>query len=96
MASLCPKLALGYTGRDPACQSLGVAGKYVDIRMSLYQVDRMSDLTAEPTASTAGLDALFGPQAARPDGSEILAALRQAASQRILILDGAMLSLIHI
>ncbi|WP_296742617.1 methionine synthase [Mesorhizobium sp.] len=35
-------------------------------------------------------DALFGPVSAKPDGSEILAALQQAARERILILDGAM------
>jgi len=36
-------------------------------------------------------DDLFGPVAsATPDGSEILSALRQAARERILILDGAM------
>ncbi|MDW6023542.1 methionine synthase [Mesorhizobium sp. BAC0120] len=33
---------------------------------------------------------LFGPVAAKPDGSEILAALEAAARERILILDGAM------
>ncbi|MBD0416362.1 methionine synthase [Oryzicola mucosus] len=36
------------------------------------------------------LDNLFGPEAARPDGSEVLAALQAAARERILILDGAM------
>jgi 5-methyltetrahydrofolate--homocysteine methyltransferase len=36
------------------------------------------------------LDDLFGPVAAKPDGSEIRAALEQAARERILILDGAM------
>ncbi|MDP3895295.1 MAG: methionine synthase [Mesorhizobium sp.] len=35
-------------------------------------------------------DALFGPIEGPRDGSKILAALRQAASERILILDGAM------
>ena len=33
---------------------------------------------------------LFGPQGAKRDGNEIFAALRKAASERILILDGAM------
>ncbi len=36
------------------------------------------------------LDELLGPVAARPDGSEILAALQAAARERIPILDGAM------
>jgi len=36
------------------------------------------------------VDDLFGPLAARPDGSEILAALQAAARERILVLDGAM------
>ncbi|MDI6026196.1 methionine synthase [Corticibacterium sp. UT-5YL-CI-8] len=36
------------------------------------------------------LDNLFGPEAAKPDGSEVLAALQAAARERILILDGAM------
>ncbi|PDQ18584.1 methionine synthase [Mesorhizobium sanjuanii] len=36
------------------------------------------------------LDDLFGPVAAKPDGSEVLAALTAAARERILILDGAM------
>ncbi|MBX3567458.1 MAG: methionine synthase [Rhizobiaceae bacterium] len=36
------------------------------------------------------VDDLFGPKAAQRDGAEILAALRDAARQRILILDGAM------
>jgi 5-methyltetrahydrofolate--homocysteine methyltransferase len=36
------------------------------------------------------LDDLFGPVAAKPDGSEILAALAAAARERILVLDGAM------
>lgn len=35
-------------------------------------------------------DDLFGPEGAKRDGAEILRALRQAASERILILDGAM------
>ncbi|RWP13284.1 methionine synthase [Mesorhizobium sp.] len=39
---------------------------------------------------SASLDALFGPVAAKPDGSEVLAALTAAARERILILDGAM------
>ncbi|MGE3364600.1 MAG: methionine synthase [Rhizobiaceae bacterium] len=38
----------------------------------------------------ANIDDLFGPVAAQSDGSEILAALKAAAAQRILILDGAM------
>jgi len=38
----------------------------------------------------SSLDKLFGPPDPRPDGSEILAALREAALRRILILDGAM------
>ena len=36
------------------------------------------------------LDNLFGPVGAQRDGAEILKALRQAAQERILILDGAM------
>jgi len=35
-------------------------------------------------------DALFGATAPQPDGAEILAALRAAARERILVLDGAM------
>jgi 5-methyltetrahydrofolate--homocysteine methyltransferase len=35
-------------------------------------------------------DKLFGPVADRPDGSETLAALKAAARERILVLDGAM------
>ncbi|KAA3500831.1 methionine synthase [Rhizobium rhizogenes] len=35
-------------------------------------------------------DNLFGPEGAKRDGAEILQALRKAASERILILDGAM------
>ncbi len=38
----------------------------------------------------SSLDDLFGATAARPDGSEVLAALTKAARERILILDGAM------
>jgi len=38
----------------------------------------------------SSVDELFGPVAAKPDGSEILAALREAARERILVLDGAM------
>ena len=38
----------------------------------------------------SSVDELFGPVAAKPDGSEILAALQAAARERILILDGAM------
>lgn len=40
--------------------------------------------------NSASLDALFFPVAAKPDGSEVLAALTAAARERILILDGAM------
>ncbi|RUX25492.1 methionine synthase [Mesorhizobium sp. M7A.F.Ca.US.011.01.1.1] len=40
--------------------------------------------------NSASLDDLFGPVAAKPDGSEVLAALTTAARERILILDGAM------
>ncbi|MBP1888154.1 methionine synthase [Sinorhizobium mexicanum] len=36
------------------------------------------------------IDSLFGDVSPRPDGSEVLLALRQAASERILIMDGAM------
>ncbi|MCA1968108.1 MAG: methionine synthase [Rhizobium sp.] len=36
------------------------------------------------------LDTLFGSQVTRRDGAEVMRALRQAASERILILDGAM------
>ena len=39
---------------------------------------------------STSLDDLFGPVAAKPDGSEVLAALQKAARERILILDGAM------
>ncbi|MCL7997118.1 methionine synthase [Brucella sp. 21LCYQ03] len=39
---------------------------------------------------TSSLDNLFGSTAAKPDGSEVLAALTKAAQERILILDGAM------
>ncbi len=38
----------------------------------------------------SSVDELFGPVATAPDGSEILAALKAAARERILILDGAM------
>src|SRR5919201_97893 len=38
----------------------------------------------------SSVDELFGPVAAKPDGSEIRAALEAAARERILILDGAM------
>jgi 5-methyltetrahydrofolate--homocysteine methyltransferase len=41
-------------------------------------------------SQNSSLDALFGPVAAKPDGAEIAAALRAAAAERILILDGAM------
>ncbi|TIV59232.1 methionine synthase [Mesorhizobium sp.] len=40
--------------------------------------------------SPSSLDDLFGPVAAKPDGSEVLVALQAAARERILILDGAM------
>lgn len=35
-------------------------------------------------------DDLFGPEGAKRDGAEIMKALREAANERILILDGAM------
>jgi 5-methyltetrahydrofolate--homocysteine methyltransferase len=35
-------------------------------------------------------DELFGPESARRDGAEVLAALKKAASERILVIDGAM------
>ena len=35
--------------------------------------------------NSASLDALFGPVAVKPDGSEVLAALTAAARERILI-----------
>lgn len=35
-------------------------------------------------------DELFGPEGARRDGAEILEALKKAASERILVIDGAM------
>ncbi|MCJ9695841.1 homocysteine S-methyltransferase family protein, partial [Rhizobium sp. PRIMUS64] len=35
-------------------------------------------------------DNLFGPETGKRDGSEVFAALKQAASERILVLDGAM------
>jgi 5-methyltetrahydrofolate--homocysteine methyltransferase len=38
----------------------------------------------------SSVDELFGPLSSRPDGSEILAALKAAARERILVLDGAM------
>ncbi|MEO3385878.1 methionine synthase [Mesorhizobium sp. CAU 1741] len=40
--------------------------------------------------SSSPLDALLGPVAAKPDGSEIFDALAAAARERILVLDGAM------
>lgn len=40
--------------------------------------------------NATSLDALFGSVAAKPDGSEVLGALKAAARERILILDGAM------
>jgi 5-methyltetrahydrofolate--homocysteine methyltransferase len=47
-------------------------------------------LHEEKTVPDSSLDELFGATAAKPDGSEILAALNAAARERILILDGAM------
>jgi 5-methyltetrahydrofolate--homocysteine methyltransferase len=44
------------------------------------------DLAAAPSP----LDALFGPLPPKPDGAEVLAALKAAAAERILVLDGAM------
>ncbi|HEV7318089.1 MAG TPA: methionine synthase [Ensifer sp.] len=38
----------------------------------------------------SAIDALFGDVSSKPDGSEIMRALRQAARERILIMDGAM------
>ena len=38
----------------------------------------------------SSVDKLFGPLSSRPDGSEVLAALKAAAQERILVLDGAM------
>jgi len=38
----------------------------------------------------SAIDALFGAVSAKPDGSEVTAALKAAASERILIMDGAM------
>ncbi|MBP1858309.1 methionine synthase [Rhizobium herbae] len=38
----------------------------------------------------SAIDALFGAVSSRPDGSEVMAALKAAASERILIMDGAM------
>jgi 5-methyltetrahydrofolate--homocysteine methyltransferase len=38
----------------------------------------------------SAIDALFGAVSATPDGSEVMAALKAAASERILIMDGAM------
>jgi 5-methyltetrahydrofolate--homocysteine methyltransferase len=40
-------------------------------------------------------DDLFGPEGAKRDGAEIFKALREAASERILILDGAMGTMIQ-
>lgn len=40
--------------------------------------------------NTSSLDALFGAVSARSDGSEVMAALKSAARERILVLDGAM------
>ncbi|MBP0573627.1 hypothetical protein J8J40_23445, partial [Mycobacterium tuberculosis] len=42
------------------------------------------------TTPSSPLEALFGPTPPRPDGAEVLAALKAAAAERILILDGAM------
>ena len=38
----------------------------------------------------SAIDALFGAVSPRPDGSEVMAALKAAARERILIMDGAM------
>ncbi|WP_457581497.1 methionine synthase [Ensifer canadensis] len=38
----------------------------------------------------SAIDALFGDLSPQPDGSEVMRALKQAASERILIMDGAM------
>ena len=38
----------------------------------------------------SAIDALFGAVLPKPDGSEVMAALKAAARERILILDGAM------
>src|SRR5262245_25021681 len=38
----------------------------------------------------SAIDALFGTHLPKPDGSEVLAALKAALSERILIMDGAM------
>ncbi|KQY25959.1 methionine synthase [Rhizobium sp. Root482] len=38
----------------------------------------------------SAIDALFGPVSPLPDGSEVMAALKAAARERILIMDGAM------
>ncbi|KOF18979.1 methionine synthase [Ensifer adhaerens] len=38
----------------------------------------------------SAIDALFGDLSSKPDGSEVMRALKQAASERILIMDGAM------
>ncbi|WP_275785414.1 methionine synthase [Pararhizobium gei] len=38
----------------------------------------------------SAIDALFGAVSPKPDGSEVMAALKVAASERILIMDGAM------
>ena len=38
----------------------------------------------------SAIDALFGAVSPKPDGSEVMAALKAAASERILIMDGAM------
>jgi 5-methyltetrahydrofolate--homocysteine methyltransferase len=44
------------------------------------------DLAASPSP----LDTLFGPLPPKPDGAEVMAALKAAAADRILVLDGAM------
>lgn len=38
----------------------------------------------------SALDELFGPVAAKSDGSDVFAALEEAARERILVMDGAM------
>lgn len=38
----------------------------------------------------SAIDALFGDLSSKPDGSEVMRALKQAARERILIMDGAM------
>eukprot|EP01031_Cornospumella_fuschlensis_P005494 gene5494-6838_t len=43
----------------------------------------------------SAIDALFGDLSSKPDGSEVMRALKQAASERILIMDGAMGTMIQ-